>query len=233
MRILVIEDEPGIADALQRGLTADGFAVDVATNGLDGLELARTNPYVAIVLDIMLPGMNGYKVCHALRDEENWTPIVMLTAKDGEYDEMEGLDTGADDYVTKPFSYQVLLSRIRAVIRRGDSGRRVEDLVVVGELELSPSARTVSFAGLALELSPRAFSVLDYLMRQQGLVVSKEQILDNVWDHAFDGDPNIVEVYISRIRSALDAGVSEAGSKRPVQVETVRGVGYRLLVGKS
>ena len=233
MRILVVEDEEGIADALQRGLSADGFAVDVANDGIDGLHMARSNPYVAIVLDIMLPGMNGYKVCQTLREEEIWTPIVMLTAKDGEYDEMEGLDTGADDYVTKPFSYQVLLSRLRAVIRRSESGRPAHEVLTVGELELSPSTQVASFAGHVLDMSPRAFAVLEYLMHQQGLVVSKDQILDNVWDHAFEGDPNIVEVYISRLRGALDGAVRESGSSRPVRVETVRGVGYRLMLGKA
>jgi len=224
MRILVVEDETGIANALQRGLTADGFAVDVADNGIDGLHLAQSNPYVAIVLDIMLPGMNGYKVCQTLRDEDNWTPIVMLTAKDGEFDEMEGLDTGADDYVTKPFSYPILLSRIRAVIRRAGAGQPTAETLSVGDLELTPAAQTATRAGEPIELSPRAFAVLEYLLRQHGLVLSKEQILSNVWDHAFDGDPNIVEVYISRIRSAIE------GPGQLVKLQTVRGVGYRLVV---
>jgi len=222
MRILVVEDEPGIAEALERGLTADGFAVDVANDGVDGLHLARTNPYVAIILDIMLPGMNGYKVCRELRGEENWTPIVMLTAKDGEFDEMEGLDTGADDYITKPFSYPLLLSRLRAVIRRASAGPASSETLAVGDLELSPSQQRATKGGELIELSPRAFAVLEYLMRQQGLVVSKTQILENVWDQHFDGDPNIVEVYISRIRSAI------SGPDSKVELETVRGVGYRL-----
>ena len=224
MRILVVEDEPGIAEALERGLTADGFAVDVATDGVDGLELARMNPYVAIVLDIMLPGLNGYRVCAALREEGNAVPILMLTAKDGEYDEMEGLDTGADDYVTKPFSYPVLLSRLRALIRRAGTSAtvRTEELRV-GDLMLDAHARRVYRGETEVELSPKAFSVLEYLMRQQGLVMSKEQILDNVWDHAFEGDPNIVEVYISRIRTAIDTAFDRS------TLQTVRGVGYRLV----
>ena len=227
MRILVVEDEPGIATALERGLTADGFTVDVTDNGMDGLHLAQTNPYAAIVLDIMLPGMNGYKVCQELRRVENWTPIVMLTAKDGEYDEMEGLDTGADDYVTKPFRYPVLLSRIRAVIRRSEPGRAAAAEVSVGDLVLSPATQTLTRNGTELELSPRALSVLEYLMRQEDLVVSKEQIIANVWDHAFDGDPNIVEVYVSRIRSAI------AADDQIVTLKTVRGVGYRLQSARS
>lgn len=225
MRILIIEDETGIAEALRRGFVADGYAVDTADNGVDGLHLARTNPYVAIVLDIMLPGMNGYKVCQTLRDEDVWTPIVMLTAKDGEFDEMEGLDTGADDYITKPFSYPILLSRVRAVIRRAGAGRPTVETLSVGNIELTPAAQTATVDGAPIELSPRAFAVLEFLVRQQGLVVSKDQILANVWDHAFDGDPNIVEVYISRIRAAIDT------PDQLVHLETVRGVGYRFTLG--
>ena len=223
MRILVVEDEAGIAEALQRGLTADGFAVDVAGDGVDGLHLARTNPYVAIVLDIMLPGMNGYRVCQALRDDGNAVPILMLTAKDGEYDEMEGLDTGADDYVTKPFSYPVLLSRLRALIRRAGTTTTPTDQLRVGDLMLDAHARRVYRGDAEVELSPKAFAVLEYLMRQQGLVMSKEQILENVWDHAFEGDPNIVEVYVSRIRTAIDTAFDRS------TLQTVRGVGYRLV----
>lgn len=225
MRILIVEDETGIAEALRRGFVADGYAVDVADNGVDGLHLARTNPYVAIVLDIMLPEMNGYKVCQTLRDEDIWTPIVMLTAKDGEFDEMEGLDTGADDYITKPFSYPILLSRIRAVVRRAGAGRPTVETLSVGNIELTPAGQTATVDGEPIELSPRAFAVLEFLVRQQGLVVSKDQILANVWDHAFDGDPNIVEVYISRIRSAIET------ADQLVHLETVRGVGYRFTLG--
>jgi len=223
MRILVVEDEAGIAEALQRGLTADGFAVDVANDGVDGLHLARTNPYVAIVLDIMLPGLNGYRICSALREDGNAVPILMLTAKDGEYDEMEGLDTGADDYVTKPFSYPVLLSRLRALIRRAGTTTTPTDQLRVGDLMLDAHARRVYRGDTEIELSPKAFAVLEYLMRQQGLVMSKEQILENVWDHAFEGDPNIVEVYVSRIRTAIDTAFDRS------TLQTVRGVGYRLI----
>ena len=221
MRILVVEDEVGIARALQRGLTADGFAVDVADNGVDGLWLAQNNPYAAIVLDIMLPEMNGYKVCQNLRDEGNWTPILMLTAKDGEFDEIEGLETGADDYVTKPFSYPVLLARLRTLLRRGQSAAPTTELNV-GDLRLDPAQRRCWRGETEVELSPKAFAVLEYLMRQAGLVVSKDQILENVWDHAFEGDPNIVEVYISRIRSGIDSAFDRKA------LETVRGIGYRL-----
>lgn len=223
MRILVVEDEVGIAEALQRGFTADGFAVDVAADGVDGLWLAQNNPYAAIILDIMLPEMNGYRVCQTLRDEGNWTPIIMLTAKDGEYDEMEGLDTGADDYVTKPFNYQVLLSRVRALIRRSSARGEVSEKLTVGDLSLDPAARRCWRGEVEVELSPKAFAVLEYLMTQKGLVVSKEQILSSVWDHAFEGDPNIVEVYVSRIRTAIDTSMDRSS------LQTVRGVGYRLV----
>lgn len=221
LRILVIEDEAGIAQALVRGLTADGFAVDHADDGTEGLWLAQTHPYAAIVLDLMLPGTNGWQVCATLRAEGNSTPILMLTAKDGEYDEIEGLETGADDYMTKPFSYPVLLTRLRALIRR--AGAQPVDLVInVGDLRLDPSARTVHRGDVEIELSPKAFDVLQYMMGQAGLVVSKPSILANVWDHAFDGDPNIVEVYVSRIRNALDVPFGRNA------IQTVRGVGYRL-----
>lgn len=227
MKILVVEDEIGIAEALRRGLTADGFAVDVADNGTDGLDLALTEAYGAIILDIMLPGLNGYRVCRELRSVDVWTPIIMLTAKDGEFDEMEGLDLGADDYIVKPFSYPVLLSRLRAVLRRAETGQPRSDTLTVGDLSLSLGTQTLSRAGEAIELSPRALAVLEFLMRQSGLVVSKEQIVDNVWDRSFDGDPNIVEVYVSRIRTAI------ARPNQTVSIQTVRGVGYRLTVDRT
>ena len=221
MRILVVEDEEGIATSLQRGLEADGFAVDVARNGVDGLWMAQNNPYAAIVLDIMLPGLNGYLVCRQLREEGNWTPILMLTAKDGDLDEAEGLETGADDYVTKPFSYVVLLARIRNLLRRA-TGTVTDDVLRIGDLTFDPSRQVCERAGTSVELSPRAMAVLEFLMRNAGRVVSKDEILHNVWDHAFEGDPNIVEVYISRIRAAIDAPFHRRA------VETIRGVGYRL-----
>ena len=219
--MLLVEDDPGIAQALVRGLSADGFSVDHADDGTEGLWLAQTHPYAAIILDLMLPGTNGWQICSSLRAEGSQTPILMLTAKDGEYDEIEGLETGADDYLTKPFNYQVLLTRLRALIRR--AGMTPEESVLrAGDLVLDPSARTVHRGTVAIELSPRAFAVLEYMMNQAGLVVSKQSILANVWDHAFDGDPNIVEVYVSRIRTAVDTAFDRSA------IETVRGVGYRL-----
>lgn len=221
MRVLVVEDDPGIAQALVRGLTADGFTVDHADDGTEGLWLAQTHPYAAIVLDLMLPGTNGWQVCATLREAGDETPILMLTAKDGEYDEIEGLETGADDYMTKPFSYPVLVTRLRALIRRA-SASPATSVLRAGDLVLNPAERTVFRGESPVELSPRAFAVLEYLMNQAGLVVSKQSILANVWDHAYEGDPNIVEVYVSRIRTAIDSSFDRAA------IETVRGVGYRL-----
>ncbi|MET0295972.1 MAG: response regulator transcription factor [Microbacterium sp.] len=220
MRLLVVDDEPRLAEGLRRGLEAEGFAVDVAHTGPDGLWFARENDYAAILLDIMLPGMNGYVVCRTLRDESDWTPVLMLTAKDADGDQIEGLDTGADDYLTKPFSFAVLVARVRALIRRGAAARPV--VLTVGDLAVDPAARTVRRAGAAIDLTSREFAVLEFLARNAGDVVSKSQILGAVWDFAFEGDPNIVEVYIGHLRAKID---------RPFGIEsirTVRGAGYRL-----
>ncbi len=220
MRVLVVEDEIRLAEGLKRGLEAEGFAVDVAHTGTDGLWLAREQQYAAILLDIMLPGMNGYVVCRTLRDERNWTPVLMLTAKDGEWDEVEGLDTGADDYLTKPFAFSVLLARLRALIRRGAGERPV--VLEAGDLFLDPAARTVRRGAQPVELTAREFAVLEFLLRRQGEVVSKAQILEGVWDFAFEGDPNIVEVYIGQLRGKIDRPFSRTS------IRTVRGAGYRL-----
>lgn len=220
MRILVVEDELPMAESLQRGLEAEGFAVDLADNGEDGIWLARENDYDAIVLDIMLPRINGYVVCRTLREEDNWTPVVMLTAKHGEFDEAEGLDTGADDYVTKPFSFVVLLARIRAAIRRKGSER--PPILEAGDLRLDLAERR-AYRGLdRIDLTDREVSILHFLMRQAGVVVSKTEILENVWDFGFDGDVNIVEVYVSSLRKKIDAPYGKSA------IETRRGAGYRL-----
>ena len=220
MRILVVEDEKKVASAVRRGLEAEGFAVDVALNGPDGVWLATENTYDAIVLDIMLPGINGYKVCEQLRDAGDWTPILMLTAKSGEYDQAEALDTGADDYLTKPFSFVVLLARIRALLRR--SGRPASIVYQAGDLTLDPVQHRCFRGGAEVRLTAREFAVLEFLMRHAGEVVSKAEILDNVWDFAFEGDPNIVEVYIRHLRRKLDDPVGKQ------LIETIRGAGYRL-----
>ena len=221
MRILVVDDEVGVTTALKRGLTADGFDVDVAHDGVEGLWLAETNPYRLIILDIMLPKMNGYRVCSTLRANGNVTPILMLTAKEGEYDEAEGLDTGADDYLTKPFSYVVLLARLRALLRRSANELRNEELVA-GDLRFDSRSRKCWRGQTEIDLSPKAAAVLEFLMNHAGAVVTKDEILTNVWDRNFEGDPNIIEVYVSRIRSAIDTPFDRSA------LATVRGVGYRF-----
>ena len=217
MRILVVDDEVRLADGIRRGLEAEGFGVDVAHNGVDGLWRARETAYDAIVLDLMMPGMSGWKVCEALRAEENWTPVLMLTAKDGEWDQVEALETGADDYVTKPFSFAVLVARLRALIRRGGIERPT--VLEAGDLRLDPGARTVWRGDDEIDLTSREFSVLEHLMRHRGQVVSKRDLIAGVWNDDFDGDPNIVEVYVGHLRRKLGRA----------RIETVRGSGYRLV----
>ncbi|MCX4406024.1 MULTISPECIES: response regulator transcription factor [unclassified Streptomyces] len=219
MRLLVVEDERRLAVSLALGLRAEGFAVDVSYDGREGLHLAGEGSYDLVVLDVNLPGMNGYHVCAALRAAGNNVPIMMLTAKDGEYDEAEGLDTGADDYLTKPFSYVVLLARIRALLRR--RGREAAPVVRVGELAVDRGARRVLRAGEPVAVTAKEFALLEYLLLRVGEVVSKRELIDHVWDMAYDGAPNIVEVYVSALRRKLGAEV----------IETVRGVGYRLVAG--
>jgi DNA-binding response OmpR family regulator len=220
MRVLVVEDEHGLAAGLKRGLEAEGFAADVALNGTDGLWMAREQPYDAMVLDIMLPGVNGFQICTTLRGEGNWTPILMLTAKDGELDVAEALDSGADDYLTKPFSYVVLLARLRALLRRG--ARERPAVLEAGDLRLDPAAHRCWRGTAEVELTPREFSLLEFLLRRKGDVVPKREILEHVWDYDFDGDPNIVEVYIRHLRDKLDRPFHREA------VRTVRGAGYRL-----
>ncbi|WP_092556647.1 response regulator transcription factor [Actinoplanes derwentensis] len=220
MRVLVVEDEKRLAWSLRVGLEAEGFAVDLAGDGTDGLWKARENDYDVIVLDLMLPGINGYKVCSTLREDGDWTPILMLTAKDGEWDQVEGLDTGADDYMTKPFSFPILVARLRAVARRGARERPVQ--LVAGDLRLDPAARRVWRGDTEIELTAREFSLLAFLARNAGDVVSKRQILEAVWDVDFDGDPNIVEVYVRHLRNKIDRPFGREA------IQTIRGAGYRL-----
>ncbi|MCP2359026.1 DNA-binding response OmpR family regulator [Nonomuraea thailandensis] len=219
MRVLVVEDERRMAAALQRGLQAEGFAVDLAHDGEEGLHAARQGDYDVVVLDIMLPRLSGYNVCKQLRAEENWVPILMLSAKDGEYDMADGLDLGADDYLTKPFSYVVLVARLRALMRR-DAGRR-PSVLMAGDLSLDPARRRVERGQSPVELTPREFALLEYLMRRRDEVVSKSEILEHVWD-TFDTDPNVVEVYVGYLRRKIDAPFGRNA------LQTVRGAGYRL-----
>ncbi|MFD3523066.1 response regulator transcription factor [Streptomyces sp. NPDC058653] len=218
MRLLIVEDEKRLAVSLAKGLRAEGFAVDVVHDGLEGLHLAGEGTYDLIVLDIMLPGMNGYRVCAALRAAGNDVPILMLTAKDGEYDEAEGLDTGADDYLTKPFSYVVLVARVKALLRRrGSAG--ASPVLRVGTLTVDTATRRVHRADTEVALTAKEFAVLEQLAVRAGQIVGKPEILEHVWDFAYDGDPNIIEVYISALRRKLGAGT----------IQTVRGAGYRLV----
>ena len=220
MKILLVEDEHRLAEVVKEGLVAEGFVVDIVSDGVTGLWAATENTYDAIVLDIMLPGLNGYDVLRQLRQREVWTPVLMLTAKDGEYDQTDAFDLGADDYLTKPFSFMILIARLRALVRRGAPERPV--LITVGTLVLDPSKRSVARRGSPVSLTAREYGLLHYLMRNAGDVVSKNQILDNVWDSAYEGGDNIVEVYIGYLRRKLDT---------PFQLNTlhtVRGLGYRL-----
>ena len=214
----MVEDEARLAAALQRGLQAEGFVVDVSSDGLDGLELARHGGYDAMILDVMLPRLSGYRIVRALRAEQRWLPVLMLSAKDGEYDQADGLDCGADDYLTKPFSYVVLLARLRALLRRGTPERPA--VLRHGDLELDPAQRKVTVAGAAVVLTAREFALLEYLLRRPGEVVSKTELLDHVWDAALDTAANAVEVYVGYLRRKI-------GRER---LETVRGAGYRLAV---
>lgn len=220
MKILLVEDEPRLAAVVKDGLHAEGFEVDVVSDGVVGLWAATENSYDAIVLDIMLPGMNGYDVLKTLRARKVWAPVLMLTAKDGEYDQTDAFDLGADDYLTKPFSFMILIARLRALIRRGAPERPV--MVTVGSLTLDPARRAVARHGQVIAVTAREFALLHYLMRNAADVVSKAQILDNVWDSAYEGSDNIVEVYIGYLRRKIDAPFGLT------TLHTVRGLGYRL-----
>ncbi len=220
MRVLLVEDEPSLAGSLRTGLEREGFAVDVAPDGGEGLWYARENAYDVILLDLMLPVLNGYTVCEHLRTEGNWTPIIILTAKDGSWDQVAALDIGADDYVTKPFPFEVLLARVRSLVRRGVTERPVT--MRVGDLELDPARKVVTRDGQPVRLTARELSLLEFLMRRAGDVVTKQQILGNVWNFDFEGDPNIVESYIARLRRKVDKPFGRT------DIETLRGSGYRL-----
>jgi DNA-binding response OmpR family regulator len=221
MRVLLVEDEVGLADSIARGLGAEGFEVEAVHDGLEGLWRAREHHYAAIILDIMLPGMNGYQVCRTLREEGVWTPILMLTAKDGEWDEAEALDTGADDFLSKPFSFVVLVARLRAILRRGAAPRPA--VLQVGDLFLDPATRECRRGGTMIDLTAREFAVLEHLMRRPDTVIAKGELLEAVWGHASDADPNVVEVYIGYIRKKVDAPFDCHS------VVTVRGMGYRVV----
>ena len=217
MRLLVVEDEARLARALQRGLTADGFTVDVAADGQTGLAQAREGQYDAVLLDVMLPALSGYEVVKRLRAEDNWVPVMMVSAKDGPYDQADGLDCGADDYLTKPFDYVVLLARLRALLRRQSDPR--PPVLTHGDVTLDPATRQVALGGEPVALSRREHELLEFFLRHPDRVVTKTELLDRVWDARGGGyEPNTVEVYVGYLRRKLGPGV----------IETVRGAGYRL-----
>ena len=216
----MIEDDVKIATAVKRGLEGAGFTVETCPDGTDGLWRATEGTYDALIVDLMLPGRNGFKICADLRERGIWTPILVLTAKEGEFDETEALDSGADDYLTKPFSFPVLVSRLRALLRRTNGAEPAP--AEVGDLRIDPAQRRVWRADQEVLLTARQFDVLEFLVRRAGQVLSKREILAGVWDYEFDGDPNIVEVYIRRLRQRLDEPFGRHS------IRTVRGAGYRL-----
>jgi len=220
MRVLVVEDDAAMAAALLAGLGAEGFAVELATDGVDGLWMATENAFDLIVLDIMLPALSGYEVCKQIRQAGLTVPILMLTAKDGEYDEVDALDLGADDYLSKPFSFVVLLAHMRALLRRAPTDR--SPVLSVGDLSLDPATRQCWRGQVEILLTAREFSLLEYLMRCRGIVVSRVMIAEHVWDAELDIDSNVVEVYVGYLRRKVDRPFGRN------DIETMRGVGYRL-----
>ena len=221
MRALVVEDDEKIAEGLRRGLTAEGFTVEVARDGDDGLWLASESSFDVLVVDLMLPGRDGFQICGELRRQGDWTPILVLTARTGEFDETHALDTGADDFLSKPFSFSVLVSRLRALTRRGL--QREPAPVEVGDLRIDNGLRSVSRGSQEIHLTAREFDVLELLVRRAGRVVSKSELLDGVWGFDFEGDANVVEVYVRRLRRKLDEPFGRHS------ISTIRGVGYRIV----
>jgi two-component system OmpR family response regulator len=222
VRILLVDDEKRFAAAVKRGLEAEGFTVDVALDGSEGLRMGQEIAYDAIVLDILLPGVNGYRVCSELREGGNWAPILMLTALDDELDEAEALDCGADDFLSKPFSYVVLLARLRALLRRGMPPR--PSIMELGDLRVDPAAHRCWRGETEIKLTTKEFALLDYLLRHAGQVLSKTELLEHVWDFAYEDSSNVVEVYMGYLRKKVDAPFGRDS------IETVRGAGYRLAV---
>jgi len=220
MRILVVEDEAKMAALLRRGLTEEGYAVDAVRNGTDGVWAATENPYDAIILDVMLPDIDGFEVCRRLRAADRWAPVVMLTARDAVRDRVAGLDAGADDYLTKPFSFSELFARLRALLRRGAAER--PPVLVVGDLTLDPAAHRATRGDVEVSLTAREFALLEYLMRRAGEVLTRTRLIEHAWDFGFDTDSNVVDVYIRYLREKIDRPFGRT------TIETVRGTGYRL-----
>jgi two-component system OmpR family response regulator len=220
MRLLVVEDDPSMVELLRRALEREAYAVDVVGTGDEALWAVNEHPYDAVVLDVMIPAPDGFAVVRRLRADGRQVPVLMLTARDAVGDRVTGLDAGADDYLTKPFAVSELFARVRALVRRGPAAR--PPYLTVRDLLLDPSTHTATRAGRNLDLTPKAFALLEYLMHRPGEVVSRTELLDHVWDFAYDGSSNVVDAYVSRLRDAVDKPFDE-----PL-IETVRGVGYRL-----
>lgn len=220
MRVLVIEDELRMARLVKRALEEEGHAVDIAADGPEGLWMATENPYAAIVLDVMLPGFDGFELCRRLRKANVWAPVLMLTARDQVGDKVRGLDAGADDYLVKPFSLLELAARLRALARRGDQARPV--VLTEGDLRLDPGSKRVWRGETEVQLSPKEFSLLEFFLRHPGTVLTRSQIIEAVWDFAYDGGSNIVDQYVNYLRRKVDQPFGRH------DIETVRGMGYRL-----
>ncbi|MGP4112697.1 response regulator [Streptomyces sp. 4N509B] len=221
MRILLVEDESRIAETVRRGLATEHIEVDVESDGVDGLWAATERDYYdVVVLDIMLPGLSGYEIVKRMRHRGVWTPVLMLTAKNGEYDEADAFDLGADDYLTKPFSFVVLVARLRALTRRGSAARPT--VLAAGDLTLDPARHRVARGGVEVELTAREYGLLEFLMRRKGTVLAKTDILAGVWDAHYDGSENVVEVYIRYLRKKIDEPFGRQA------IRTVRGAGYLL-----
>jgi two-component system OmpR family response regulator len=220
MRVLVVEDEIRMARLLKRGLEEEGHAVDIAQDGPEGLWLATENPYGAIVLDVMLPGYDGFELCRRLRAAGKWMPVLMLTARDSVGDRVRGLDAGADDYLVKPFSLLELAARLRALSRRDDRSRPV--VLAEGDLKLDPAAKRAWRDGTELHLSPKEFALLELFLRHPGQVLTRSQVIADVWDFAYDGGSNVVDQYVNYLRRKIDTPFGRH------DIETVRGMGYRL-----
>jgi two-component system OmpR family response regulator len=220
VRVLVVEDEARMAGLLKRALQEEGHAVDVASDGPEGLWLATENAYEAIVLDVMLPGLDGVRLCRRLRESGSWVPILLLTARDGVGDRVRGLDAGADDYLVKPFSLLELAARLRALARRGDRPRPA--VLAEGDLRLDPAAKRAWRAGTEVQLTPKEFALLEFFLRHPGRVLTRSQIIEAVWDFAYDGGSNVVDQYVKYLRRKVDVPFGRQ------DIETVRGMGYRL-----